>query len=161
MQVQTRGLAAAIVTLSSACATPGMDVDVRKTGDFREIGYRSIAPGEAQPPEGYRRNPIPEALEAKAWDVMKIHLVPGRWEFSDVEGTDLVVYFGRGGVPKDRADEIGEDTLVVDVFERETGERVWRGFAEGLATLDAENVEAAISRMMLQFPRLPPRPVAY
>jgi hypothetical protein len=161
MTSRSAALAVAIVVPLVACATPGVDVDVRKTSDFREISYRSIAPGEGQPPEGYRRERLPEDLEATAWEVMRLQLVPARWEFADVEGADLLVFFGRGGAPEDRVDEIGDDTLVVDIFERETGERVWRGFAEDLAPFDEDNVERAISEMMLRFPRVPPRPAAY
>lgn len=155
------GLGIIVAGAAAACATPGVDVNVRKTSDFREISYRSIAPAEEEAPPGFRRERLPEALEAKAWEVMKIHLVPARWEFADVEGTDLVVHFGAGRAPEDRVDDIGEHSLVVDIFERETGERVWFGFAEDLEPLDEEGVERVISEMMLRFPKVPPRPAAY
>lgn len=144
-----------------ACATPGVEVSVRETRDFRDMNFRSIAPGDGPPPVGFRRQPLPQEMSARAWEVMKQQLVPARWEFTDIEGPDLVVYFAKGRAPEDRVDEIDDETFVVDIFERETGERVWFGYAEEVTPLTLENVERVVSEMMLRFPKVPPRPVAY
>lgn len=133
----------------------------QKTPDYREASYRTISPGDDEPPEGFRREPLDGELRTEAWEFMRGLLVNKRWEFTDVRGTDLVVYWGFGRAPSDRTDRIDENSLVIDVFERETGERVWFGYVSDARPLKEGELEEAISQLMLGFPRLPPRPVAY
>jgi len=145
--------------LIAACATTS--VRGQKTADFREASYRTIGPGAEAPVDEFERQPLPDEREKRAWAIMKAQLVPKRWEFADPTGTDLLVRFGVGRAEGDRGERIGADTLVVDVFERETGERVWFGYAPEATPLEEGDLNRVLSQMLLSFPEIPPRPAAY
>lgn len=140
------------------CAAP--EVRSRRTPDYRPLSYGTIGPGDpARSPFG--RASLEPEVDALVWDTMKIQFLTRRWDFADVRGTDLLVYWGTGPSERDRGDRIDAGTLVVDIVERETGRRVWYGYAPGVVPKTQDELTDVISRLLLAFPTSGRRPVAY
>lgn len=148
-----------LTLVAFGCATG--DVRGQLTPAYDEDSYRTIALAEGPAPEGFRRNPLSDELERKAWEILKTPLRSKRWELSEAGEADLVLHVGTGRAPEDDVDAFGDDALVVDVFSRRTGKRVWFGYANDLAPVRADELDETLSELMITFPELPPEPAVY
>jgi hypothetical protein len=157
LRMDRRALLLVISMLSAGCAS-STTIRSQKTPDFRLSSYRTISLGRGRPGPPFERRPLSPELEAKAWEIMQGPLVSKRWRFVDVRGTDLFAYWGVGRATGDRGVAIDDETLVLDVFDRRTGRRVWYAFALDVAPVSEDDLTDLVGRMLLGFPDAPPRP---
>jgi len=128
--------------------------------------YATIAYGGRQgPPEGFERATLPPKAMAQALAAARDTLTAGGWKETSVEEADVVVYAGTGrrlqgersggytGVNFEVMVEKG--AIVLDAFDRETGELLWQGQVEGTIKPPIDDFPAlrqAVAALLERFP---------
>jgi hypothetical protein len=161
----------------AACGAPNAPVETTSAqiATFARYHTFSFATLEA-PPAGYVVSD--RALEAQRLSapiVARVLLAKGWQEVS--EGGDFIIAIAAGtrttqttqsqsrtavviSGDRVRVVETPEGALVVDAFDRATGERIWHGVAAGevkaSGSLDTVGLETAVAQMMRTFPTPPP-----
>lgn len=141
----------------TACSS-GAVITARQTPEYRPQTYHTVSLSDA--PTAGRGSLAPETDQAVRENILG-QLRAKNWGFVDVRGADLVFSWGLGPADFDARAEVDENTLVVDVFERQTGARVWFGYGPCPPGAEAEEVVALVDRILFRFPGAGARPVAY
>lgn len=177
--VWTSIVVAALTVFVGACASssPRLKTYLGDEADFSR--YRTIAfGGPGQIPKGYSRGELPPRLVEIARDVFSSTMADKGYEIvSDLESADIVLVGGVGTKEKTIQNpspvrdtgffsvampemSVATGAVVLDVFERATGEPVWGGSLS--AVMSDEPVSDEVFRRELQrlLDELPPSAAA-